>query len=211
MHFEYVSTTLNFNSKPLTYHHFTMNKILKFLSVTAIILMSSQVYAQESGLPEEGTIKVGAGLVFGSGIGFGNLDNDIGLRADGYYSITPEIRAGADFTFFFPKSQTYNGFGGEYTDKVTVWELNLNGNYYLLENEGIRVYGLAGINITGFSYKTKSGGQSMSNSDSELGLNLGAGAEYGLDFGDLFGELKYGGLGGDADQFGIGVGVRFDI
>ena len=47
---------------------------------------------------------MGAGLVFGSGVGSGDLDNDLGVRVDGYYAITPVIRAGGDFTFYFPSS-----------------------------------------------------------------------------------------------------------
>jgi hypothetical protein len=42
-------------------------------------------------------------------------------------------------------------------------------------------------------------------------LNLGGGVEYALDFADLFGEVKLGGLGGDADQFVVGAGLRFPI
>ena len=157
---------------------------------------------------EEGDIKLGAGLVFGSGVGFDGLDNDLGFRVDGYYAVTPVIRAGADFTFYFPKS--------EGNVDLTVWELNFNGNYIFLDEDGLMVYGIGGINITGITVDVPSqsiGGQTFggSSSDSEFGLNLGAGAEYALDFADLFGEIKLGGLGGDADQFVLGAGLRFPI
>lgn len=184
-----------------------MKKSIKLGSLLILIFtfLSTQVVAQESGLPEAGDFKLGVGLTFGSGVGFGDLDNDFGIRADGYYSITPEIRAGGDFTFYFPKSE-----GGS---DITVWELNLNGNYIFLENEGLLLYGLAGINITGFSVEFDSpfGGGTSSNSDTETGLNLGGGVEYPLDFADLFGEIKLGGLGGNADQFVLGAGLRFSL
>lgn len=144
-------------------------------------------------------IKLGVGLAFGSGVGSGSLDNDLGLRVDGYYPVDPQIRVGGDFTFYFPKSE-----GGV---DFTVWELNFNGNYIFLEEDGLTLYGLAGINITGLSASF----DGDSSSDTEIGLNLGGGAEYPLDFADLFGEIKFGGIGGDADQFVLGAGLRFNI
>lgn len=190
-----------------------MKKLLTILIVTTIIfgisLIGNTAHAQVEGSIQEGDIKLGVGLAFGSGVGYGGLDNDLGIRADGYYAITPEIRAGADFTFYFPKSE------GEVD--LTVWELNFNGNYVFLDEDGLILYGLGGINITGVTVDVPSqsfGGQTFgggSSSDSEFGLNLGGGAEYALDFADLFGELKLSGLGGDADQFVLGVGLRFPI
>ena len=151
---------------------------------------------------------MGAGLVFGSGVGFGSLDNDLGVRVDGYYAFTPVIRAGGDFTFYFPKSE------GDVD--ATVWELNFNGQYVFLDDDGLIVYALGGLNITGLSIDTPSvtvGGQTFggSSSETEIGLNLGGGLEYNLDFADLFAELKLGGLGGDADQFVLGAGLRFSF
>lgn len=189
----------------------------RLLSTATLILalffaLPQQGVSQDSGLPEEGTFKIGGGLAFGSGVGFGNLDNDLGIRADGYYSITPEIRAGGDFTFYFPKSESQSGFGGNYDYSINVWELNLNGHYIFMENDGLLLYGLAGINITGMSWEQDYENQSnQSNSSSETGLNLGGGVEYPLDFADLFGEIKIGGLGGNADQFVLGAGLRFGL
>lgn len=189
-----------------------MKKLLAIIFATALafgtLSITNTASAQIEGSVQEGDIKIGAGLAFGSGVGFASLDNDLGIRVDGYYAITPEIRAGGDFTFYFPKSE------GEVD--VTVWELNFNGNYIFMDEDGLILYGLGGINITGISVDSPSttiGGQTFggSSSDSEFGLNLGGGAEYALDFADLFGELKFGGLGGDADQFVLGVGLRFPI
>ncbi|MEX2456358.1 MAG: outer membrane beta-barrel protein, partial [Balneolaceae bacterium] len=177
-----------------------MKKLL-ILSIAFIfsIILFNQAKAQTAETDSDSNIeaqniRVGVGLTFGSGIGSGNLDNDLGIRVDGYYPLTPEIRAGGDFTFYFPKSDSGVDF--------TVWELNFNGNYILLEEDEFTLYGLAGINITGFTVSF----DDDSNSDTEIGLNLGGGAEYPLDFADLFGEIKFGGLGGDADQFVLGVG-----
>lgn len=51
----------------------------------------------------------------------------------------------------------------------------------------------------------------FSGSDSETGLNLGIGGEYKMSFGSVFSELKYAGIGGAADQFVFGAGVRYDF
>lgn len=176
-----------------------MKKLLT-LSIAFIFSISlfNHAEAQTDQTLESDEFKVGVGLVFGSGIGgFNSLDNDLGIRVDGYYPINPDIRVGGDFVFYFPKSDS----GVD----MTVWELNFNGNYIFLQEDELTLYGLAGINITGISISS----DNFSDSDSEIGLNLGAGVEYPLDFADLFGEFKFGGIGGDADQFVLGGGLRF--
>ena len=186
-----------------------MKKLLTILFVTLMFFGTSSIFNSAVAQTEEGDIKLGVGLAFGSGVGFAGLDNDLGIRVDGYYAVTPEIRAGADFTFYFPKS--------EGNVDLTVWELNFNGNYIFLDEDGLLAYGIAGINITGVTVDIPSqniGGFQVgggSSSESEFGLNLGAGLEYALDFADLFAEAKLGNLGGNADQFALGVGLRFGI
>jgi len=185
-----------------------MKKLLTILFVTILLFGTSSFFNSAEAQTEEGDIKLGVGLAFGSGVGFAGLDNDLGIRVDGYYAVTPEIRAGADFTFYFPKSE------GDVD--LTVWELNFNGNYIFLDEDGLMVYALAGINITGItidvpSVDTGFGTFGGSSSESEFGLNLGGGLEYALDFADLFAEAKLGNLGGNADQFALGVGLRFPI
>jgi opacity protein-like surface antigen len=187
-----------------------MKKLLTILFVTVLIFGTSSLLHTAQAQVEEGEIKLGAGLAFGSGVGaFGNLDNDIGIRIDGYYAITTEIRAGADFTFYFPKSE------GDID--LTVWELNFNGNYIFLDEDGLMVYGIGGLNLTGLTVDVPSqsfNGQTFgggSESETEFGLNLGAGLEYALDFADFFAEAKLGNLGGDANQFALGAGLRFPI
>ena len=185
-----------------------MKKLLTILLVTILLFGTSSFFNSAEAQTEEGDIKLGVGLAFGSGVGFAGLDNDLGIRVDGYYAVTPEIRAGADFTFYFPKSE------GDVD--LTVWELNFNGNYIFLDEDGLLVYALAGINITGISIDVPSvntgfGTFGGSSSDSEFGLNLGGGLEYALDFADLFAEAKLGNLGGNADQFALGAGLRFPL
>ena len=66
-----------------------MKKLLAILFVTILIFSTSSLFSSVSAQTEEGDIVLGAGLVFGSGIGAGELDNDLGIRIDGYYTVTP--------------------------------------------------------------------------------------------------------------------------
>lgn len=160
------------------------------LGASFIILLfgSTNVFAQE------GTIVVGPGLAYGSEV------ENLGIKVDGYYTINEQFRAGLDFVFYLPEDLG-NGVDANY------FGFNINGNYIFYSEDELMAYGLAGINI--LRVKIKGNGNSFS--DSETGLNLGAGIEYAQSFGSLFGELKLAGLGGDADQFVIGAGVRFGI
>jgi len=172
----------------------------KLLTTLFIVTFALGLHSTVLGQVQEGDFKIGAGLSFGSGVGFGGLDNDLGIRVDAYHAFTDEIRGGGDFTFYLPKSE-----GGV---DITVWELNLNGNYVFYNEAELIGYALAGINITGLNL---SGDNGFDSSDTEIGLNLGAGLEYGLDFADLFAEAKLGNLGGNADQFVLSAGLRFPI
>lgn len=184
-----------------------MKKLLTILFVTVFIMGTHSFSQTATAQTQEGDFKIGAGLAFGSGVGFGSLDNDLGIRVDGYYAFTEQIRGGGDFTFYFPKSE------GE-TD-ATVWELNFNANYIFLDEDGLLVYGLGGLNITGLNLETsitnEFGSFGGETSETEIGLNLGGGLEYALDFADFFAEAKLGNLGGNADQFVLGAGLRFPI
>lgn len=152
-------------------------------------------------------IEIGGGLVLGTGAygdGAGDVNNDLGIKVEGRYDITDQIAAGADFTFFFPKDES----GVEF--KIST--LNLNGFYDFLNEEDYALYGLAGLNFAFWEITIPSVGGFFSGgsvSDTEVGLNIGAGGEYKLDFGNLFGEVKY--VISDLDQLVLAVGVRIPV
>lgn len=168
----------------------------KLLSIGCLVL-GMMFISTTAIMAQDGQIKIGPGLIYGSEV------ESLGIKVDGYYSINEEFRIGVDLGYYFPDKTTI--FGTEF--KTNYFAINLNGNYIFYNEDELMAYGLAGINI--LSISTSVGG--TSDSASETGLNLGAGLEYALDFGSLFGELKFAGIGGDADQLVLGAGVRFSI
>ncbi|HEX6982222.1 MAG TPA: hypothetical protein VF181_05635 [Balneolaceae bacterium] len=140
-------------------------------------------------------IDVGVGLAYGSQI------EQLGINANAYIVLHNKFRVGGGLTYFFPDetgSASLNWFA-----------INLNGQY-LFYDEEYRLYGLAGLNIAivGTNFDSS---QFDDISETYLGLNIGAGIEYGISIADLFGELKITGVGNDADQLVLSAGLRFDI
>jgi opacity protein-like surface antigen len=168
----------------------------KLISISCLLLGLLFAF-NTSTFAQSGDLKIAPGLIYGSEI------ENLGIKVDGYYRINEDFRAGIDLGYYFPDKTDF----GSITVTTNYFSINFNGNYIFHEENELMAYGLAGINILSIS---ASGGGSSS-STSETGLNLGAGVEYALDFGSLFGELKLSGLGGDADQVVLGAGVRFPV
>lgn len=164
-----------------------MNKYIR----TSCLILGLLLAFNMSGYAQEGRVQLGPGLAYG-----GEAEN-LGISVDGYYTINEQFRAGAAFIYFFPE------------DNINHYTVDLNGNYIFHREEPWMAYGIAGLNI--FTYSWDSDVEGIDGSESELGLNLGAGVEYTRNFGNLFGELKLAGVGGDANQLVLGAGVRFDI
>lgn len=147
-----------------------------------ILTFNTSSYAQEAG-----ALKVGGGIIYGTEV------EAIGVQAGAKYAFTPKISGAADFAIFFPKNYDW-------------WELNANGHYHFMNEENMRIYGLAGLNYATVKIDL---GQFGSASNSEVGLNLGGGAEFGTDFADIYTELKY--VLGNSDQLALSAGLRFNI
>lgn len=160
-----------------------MKKLISiFTLIIAIVFCSNtDVFAQNK-------LQLGAGIAYGTGV------EAIGVQVGATYAITEKIRAAADFIYYFPDAE---GF--------TMWEFNINGHYMFISEDNMNVYGLAGLNYANSSFEV---GQ-FSGSASDIGLNIGGGAEFGLGFGAFYGELKYE-LGG-FEQLVIDAGIRFSL
>ncbi|MGM0589819.1 MAG: outer membrane beta-barrel protein [Bacteroidota bacterium] len=158
----------------------------KYLLTSAIVLglmasMNSTSFAQN-----DSDFQIGGGLIYGTEV------EALGIQAGAKYGFTNEISATADFAIYFP-------------DDYDWWTINVNGHYHFINEDRMKVYGLAGLNYATIEV----GFLGTSTSDSEVGLNIGGGAEFALGFVDLYTEAKY--ILGDADQLAISAGLRFTL
>lgn len=125
-------------------------------------------------------------------LGYGTDVEELGLGINGEFNINSKVSISPSFIYWF-------------VENASVWEFNANVNYYFTKAGSADFYGLAGINM--FSVKAD-----VENADraSEVGLNLGAGANFNVGKNwEPFTELKF--VLGDADQLGLFFGVKFKL
>ncbi len=167
----------------------------KILIITTLVMTSIFFGSQDILAQGQGTVRLGGGLAYGTEI------ESIGIQVRGDYAITDNILLAPDIIYFFPDSD----FGID----VNWFEINLNGNYlFQTNNPDVVPYALAGFNIaivsvdfggiTGFSDAN----------DTEVGFNLGGGADFLVGAVIVFGELRYA-LGND--QLVLAGGVKIPI
>lgn len=161
----------------------------KLLSISCLVLSitffsTSHSYAQND-------LSITAGAAYGLEV------EAPGIQVGAVYGFTDNLRGAADISFYFPDSPN----NGDYT----FWELNINAHYLFISKETTNFYGLAGLNYA--TQKISGGGMSISSS--EAGLNIGAGAEFGVGFGAIYVEGKY--ALSNYDQLALAAGVRFGI
>lgn len=142
--------------------------------------------------------KVGVHFGYGS-----EIDRPL-IGANAEFGITDKISIAPDFTYYFTEKISYV--------KTSMWELNANAHYYFMDKDKLKVFGLGGLNYTHAKVTWDGpvwgfGGES-SESDSEIGFNLGGGATYDLtDKIQAFSTLKY--TIGSTDQVAIFIGARY--
>lgn len=157
----------------------------KSLALASLIL--GLILFSNTGTLAQSNFDVGGGLIYGSEV------EAIGIQAGAKYGFTEKLSGTGDFAFYFPENYDW-------------WTINVNANYHFYAQDNVGVYGLGGLNYATVKIDL---GQFGSASNSEVGLNLGAGAEFGLDFAKLYGELKY--IVGNADQLAFSAGLRFPL
>lgn len=135
------------------------------------------------------------GISVGGGLVYGTEAEKVGLQLNGYYDLSEAVmnlRVGGAFNYFFVQ------------EGLSYSALNANAQYVFLRPDALMVYGLAGLNLTFVSVETPIGDVS----NTEIGLNLGIGAEYSVaEQVGLFAEIKY--VISEADQAVIGLGARY--
>ena len=160
-----------------------MKKLL-LLVCAAVMSLSASAQAGDKAL--------GAQLVFGS------ETNSIGLGVKGQYYFTDQLRGEVSVDYFFKNKG------------VSMWDINANVHYLIDVADKFKVYPLAGLGYTNWSYKYEFPGLPVvEGSDGRLAINLGGGAEYELTK-DLRvnAELKYQ-IISNYNQLVLGVGVAY--
>ncbi|MEM8485915.1 MAG: hypothetical protein AAF564_10225 [Bacteroidota bacterium] len=153
-------------------------------------------------------VKAQSPFLLGGGLVFGTDIEAIGIQANGVYPLDEErgINLAGDLTLFFPDDAP----GVD----VSLFTINANGHYIFSTTETLMAYALAGLNIGFFKFEADFGGTgelfgASSVTDTEIGLNAGAGVQFDVGFGYAYGEAKL--VLGGFDQLVIGGGVRVPI
>ena len=161
-----------------------MKKLFLLVCATVMSLSASA---------QAGDKALGAQLVFGS------ETNSFGLGVKGQYYFTDQLRGEASVDYFFKNKG------------VSMWDINANVHYLFDVANKVKVYPLAGLGYTNWSYKYEYPGHSViEGSDGRLAINLGGGAEYELTKDlSVNAELKYQIVSNNYSQLVLGVGVAY--
>ncbi|WP_424961874.1 outer membrane beta-barrel protein [Ekhidna sp.] len=179
-----------------------MKKITILTLFAAFLLVGISANAQE-----QGEIRVGAGLALGTKAAIdddGSEKMGIGINIGGEYFVTDVISVAPSYTFFFKSEIEQSG----QSVSIQYGSLNIDGRYYF--GDGM-FYGLAGLSFASGKSEFDFGsfGGSGSETDSEVGLNIGGGVMYPLSDGMfLNGQVKY---NTPIEQLVINAGVAFTI
>jgi outer membrane protein X len=124
-------------------------------------------------------------------LGYGTEVEELGIGVNGEFNINSKVSISPSFIYWFPE------------DPISWWEFNGNVNYYFATGGSADFYGLAGLNLFGYNIDGGDG-------ESEVGLNLGAGANFNIGKNwEPFIEAKF--VIGDVDQLGLFFGGKFKI
>ena len=161
-----------------------MKKLLLLVCATVMSLSASA---------QAGDKALGAQLVFGS------ETNNIGLGVKGQYYFTDQLRGEASVDYFFKNKG------------VSMWDINANVHYLFDVADKFKVYPLAGLGYTNWSYKLEYDNVTLAKgTDGRLAVNLGGGAEYELTKDlSVNAELKYQIVSNNYSQLVLGVGVAY--
>ena len=160
-----------------------MKKLL-LLVCAAVMSLSASAQAGDKAL--------GAQLVFGS------ETNSLGFGVKGQYNFTDQIRGEGSFDYFLKNKG------------ISMWDINANVHYLFDVADKFKVYPLAGLGYTNWSYKYEyAGAPVVEGSDGRLAVNLGGGVEYELTKNlNVNAEAKYQ-IISNYNQLVLGVGVAY--
>jgi len=138
----------------------------------------------------------------GGGVGFGSQSENLNFQINAYFSPsnTP-LRFGGDVGYSMPERRSQF--------RRDVIESNANVHVMAVDEEILSIYSITGLNVTHYRDRSSFDDQpSVTDTDTQTGLNLGVGGEFKTGKGRSFAEIKYVTGRGDGDSFVIGGGVR---
>lgn len=161
-------------------HTQTDMNALRTLATSAIALAGTLLFSATS----HAQVSLGAGISYGAEI------EAVGLEGRFYYDLNkkPQMRIAADLVYYFVD------------DPLTFYTIDANLHYGFADFSSGFAYGIGGLQIA-------TAGVEGFDSDSDVGLNIGAGAEFKAPFGGIPVEVKY--VIGNADQLILSGGLRF--
>jgi outer membrane immunogenic protein len=161
-------------------------------------------------LPSVGTLSAQNAKRAGVHLAFGSEIEQVGLGVNGEFFVAEKVSIAPELNLFFPEKNTYNNGAFKSTYKYSTWSICGDVHYYFVSNDKIGFYGLAGLNLAVARWSTKintNPPQDNSDSDSELGLNLGVGANFTVPGKIIpFGQVKY---ETNYEQLLLQAGIRF--
>lgn len=171
-----------------------MKKLLNttLLAVAFCLCFQAAAFAQDD-------VKLGVGVAYDGEV------EAAGIQVNATFRVSPRLGIAPNVTFYFPEEENEAVFFDSYI------AFNLDGHFMLATDPEYHVYAIGGLNVTSLGYSDPDPpvDDNFDESETEIGLNLGLGAEYHLDSFSLFGDLKY--VIGGLDRVVLAVGARFPI
>ncbi len=152
-----------------------INKIRILLIAAILAALSHTVSAQQT----SGDVAAGFGIAYGFNIA---TDGELGLDLNAYYAITDGLRLGVDFIYYMLNDPQFQD--------PRFFEVNVNTSYHFFNREVLRMYVLLGMHYASFRYDRPVISPDSEESDSEYGLNIGAGIEFDYETIIIFIEPK---------------------
>lgn len=164
--------------------------------------------------------KIGGGLNYGTGFHYINqssgTDLDLyrspfaGIYLKAIFETKSPVQISPSFAFFIPRNNSVPDIGAtSKSTKINEIMFDLNGHYVFLSTDYLKLYGLAGFDITLATIKGSDPSFS-SGVDNALGINLGAGFSLKItDQIDFNSEVKF--IAGKYRQVVINAGILLDF
>ncbi len=181
-----------------------MNRLTKFVAVAAVMMTPVMVSAQSSA--------IGFGVSGGLSVPTG----DFGDAAEAGYSVAGHVflKPASMKSLRFRGDVSYDSYSRKGNNDGSFRNLGFVGNalYDLATSGGAKPYVLGGVGLFNGKGTSKIGSLSVSNSNTDVGIQVGGGVNFQLSGFSTFLEAKYVNVFSDPNSTGfipITFGVRF--